>query len=354
MFNPLSSLRRVLSAVADRFAELWPEPEPTSYCIPPAVLYTHAVPHTPTVPMGIPYDAAETKPSTANIIRTSIVLLMSLVASYIAILFVPSDTGFRPLVVDVPVLISVGMFISLLRLLLIPRKITHAESMALIRKDTFRQLRRDAKKGDSTAWMELGKCYLDGFGVSRDLEKAAACFKTAANLNQPDAQCLLAYCHHIGTGVSRVEALVQALRDVGQLPKEEEDGKESQLAISTDESLAAAFARCHTGKTLTIREAATPPRPIMRFLRDQESYALFEDHSICAWSWSGPSATPHTLASLAAAVETRRKDGLPLSAAARDLLIHIVSNSQGWDEAEVDTALLLLAAADRDARLSAA
>ena len=54
MFNPLSSLRRVLSAVADRFAELWPEPEPTSYCIPPAVLYTHAVPHTPTVPMGIP------------------------------------------------------------------------------------------------------------------------------------------------------------------------------------------------------------------------------------------------------------------------------------------------------------
>ena len=292
MLNPLSSLRRVLTAVADRFAK--PQPLPAT-----------------------PFPEAPALTDFQRVMNSALAG-DPLAQHNLALRFQIGD-GVRQ---D-------------------SRQAAH----------WFRQA---AEQGDPNAWLKLGAYYCNGVGVARNEEQAAACFKTAANLNQPDAQCLLAYCHHIGTGVSRVEALVQALRDVGQLPKEEEDGKESQLAISTDESLAAAFARCHTGKTLTIREAATPPRPIMRFLRDQESYALFEDHSICAWSWSGPSATPHTLASLAAAVETRRKDGLPLSAAARDLLIHIVSNSQGWDEAEVDTALLLLAAADRDARLSAA
>jgi len=118
-----------------------------------------------------------------------------------------------------------------------------------------------------------------------------------------------------------------------------------------ENSLAAAFARM----PLTMREAAKPrPVPMKCFRRDQESYFLFEDHSICVWFGFDYFAAPHTLSSLAAAVEARRKDGLPLPAALRELLIHVVNDERGcWTEAETDTALLLLAAADRDARLKA-
>jgi len=95
--------------------------------------------------------------------------------------------------------------------LVIPRNnvMTLGESMALIRKDTFQQLLRAAKKGDPTAWMELGGCYLDGYGVSRNEEQAAACFETAANLNQPGAQFYLGRCYHHGIGVSRDLALAE-------------------------------------------------------------------------------------------------------------------------------------------------
>ena len=120
-----------------------------------------------------------------------------------------------------------------------------------------------------------------------------------------------------------------------------------------ENSLAAAFARRHTGEMpLTIREAARPlPMPIKCFRRDQESYFIFEDHSICVWFGFDHPVLPHTLESLAAAIEDRRKLGLPPPPALRELLIHIVSNEQGgWAEAEVDTALFLLAAADREAR----
>lgn len=122
-------------------------------------------------------------------------------------------------------------------------------------------------------------------------------------------------------------------------------------------SLAAAFARRNMGAMpFTVREAAGPlPMPIKCFRSAQESYLLFEDHSCCVWFGFDYLAITHTLAILAAAVEARRNDGLPLPPALRELLIHIVSNEQGgWEEAEVDTALLLLAAADRDARRSAA
>lgn len=140
----------------------------------------------------------------------------------------------------------------------------------------------------------------------------------------------------------------------------------------------AAITRNHltAPKPFTLREAALgscrPPTPTQRFWRhgfapawdsptcepghpDAENYLIFSDNSIYVGVGFGLPAAPHTLASLAAAIEARRKDGLPLPPALRDLLIHVVSAERGrWTETETDTALLLLAAADRDARLKAA
>jgi len=150
---------------------------------------------------------------------------------------------------------------------------------------------------------------------------------------------------------------------------------------SLENSLAAAFAavclshrNLAAGKPFTLREAfasSRSPIPTDRFQRhcfdptwdsptcetghpDAENYLIFSDNSIYVGVGFGLSAAPHTLSSLAAAVEARRKDGSPLPPALRELLIHVVSAERGcWTEAETDTALLLLAAADRDARLKA-
>lgn len=151
----------------------------------------------------IAYAAAETKTSTVNMIMRSIVLLLSFVASCLAILFIPSEL----------VVVLTGLILGwhFLFHLVIPRNnvMTLGESMTLIHKDTFQQLLRAAKQGDPTAWMELGGCYLDGYGVSRNPEQAAVCFETAANLNQPEAQLQLGRCYHHGIGVTRDSALAE-------------------------------------------------------------------------------------------------------------------------------------------------
>ena len=147
MLNPLSSLRRVLTAVADRFAK--PQPLPATP-IPEAPAQTDIQRVMNTAQAGDP-----------------------LAQHNLALRFQIGD-GVRQ---D-------------------SRQAAH----------WFRQA---AEQGDPNAWLKLGAYYCNGVGVARNEEQAAACFEAGAELNLPEAQLQLGFCYQHGRGVSRDSAAAE-------------------------------------------------------------------------------------------------------------------------------------------------
>lgn len=60
-----------------------------------------------------------------------------------------------------------------------------------------------AEQGNIEAQSNLGICYYNGFGVSKDLEEAVTWFQKAAEQGNARAQCNLGICYYNGSGVSK-------------------------------------------------------------------------------------------------------------------------------------------------------
>lgn len=61
--------------------------------------------------------------------------------------------------------------------------------------------RKAVEKGDVNALINLGTCYLHGYGCAFDLKKAHACFALAAKKGHPEAMDCLSACYELGHGV---------------------------------------------------------------------------------------------------------------------------------------------------------
>ena len=72
---------------------------------------------------------------------------------------------------------------------------------------SFDCFRRAAEKADPNGFINLGTCYLSGYGCRRDPSEAFQCFMTAAEAGHPEGMEHVSNCYRYGTGVARDEAL---------------------------------------------------------------------------------------------------------------------------------------------------
>ncbi len=69
--------------------------------------------------------------------------------------------------------------------------------------DSFEELKGRAEKGDAYAQYQLGVCYANGDGVTKDMQEAVKWYTISAKLGQVEAQINLAGCYHYGEGVDK-------------------------------------------------------------------------------------------------------------------------------------------------------
>jgi len=70
--------------------------------------------------------------------------------------------------------------------------------------DCFRQA---AVKRDPNGFVNLGTCYLRGFGCKQDMALAFLCFKSAADAGHPEAMDNVSACYQFGHGVKKNDEL---------------------------------------------------------------------------------------------------------------------------------------------------
>ncbi|MGN0834003.1 MAG: tetratricopeptide repeat protein [Kiritimatiellia bacterium] len=73
---------------------------------------------------------------------------------------------------------------------------------ALLRK-SYGYFRQAAIKRDPNGFINLGTCYLRGFGCKRDMGLAFVCFKAAADAGHPEGMDNVSACYQFGHGVER-------------------------------------------------------------------------------------------------------------------------------------------------------
>ena len=73
----------------------------------------------------------------------------------------------------------------------------------LITEMSFKELSKLAKKGNTEAQLELGKCYYEGDEVAKDLNEAVNWYRKAALQGLADAQYNLGDCYYKGEGVAK-------------------------------------------------------------------------------------------------------------------------------------------------------
>ena len=81
-------------------------------------------------------------------------------------------------------------------------------------KEGFDCCRRAAEQNDPNAFINLGTCYLRGFGCEQDMSLAFECFRSAAEAGHPEGMDNLSACYQMGHGVARNDelSLVWAMR----------------------------------------------------------------------------------------------------------------------------------------------
>ena len=72
---------------------------------------------------------------------------------------------------------------------------------------SFSCFRQTALKRDPNGFVNLGMCYLRGFGCQQDRDLAFACFKAAADAGHPEGMDNMALCYERGYGVERDDEL---------------------------------------------------------------------------------------------------------------------------------------------------
>ena len=77
-----------------------------------------------------------------------------------------------------------------------------AEELTRAQDESYGYFRRAAAKRDPNGFVNLGACYLRGFGCAVDMELAFRCFESAAKLGHPEGMDNLSACYQFGHGVA--------------------------------------------------------------------------------------------------------------------------------------------------------
>ena len=72
-----------------------------------------------------------------------------------------------------------------------------------ILKQSYVYFSKAAAQRDPNGFINLGTCYLSGFGCQRDLGLAFACFKAAAEAGHPEGMDNVSACYQFGHGVKK-------------------------------------------------------------------------------------------------------------------------------------------------------
>ena len=76
-------------------------------------------------------------------------------------------------------------------------------SLEGILKQSYVYFSKAAAQRDPNGFINLGTCYLSGFGCQRDLGMAFACFKAAAEAGHPEGMDNVSACYQFGHGVKK-------------------------------------------------------------------------------------------------------------------------------------------------------
>lgn len=75
------------------------------------------------------------------------------------------------------------------------------DARAKILTKSFEYFRKAAARKDPNGYINLGTCYLRGFGCKEDMELAFFCFKAAAEAGHPEGMDNVSACYQFGHGV---------------------------------------------------------------------------------------------------------------------------------------------------------
>jgi len=89
----------------------------------------------------------------------------------------------------------------------ISRKGISAFERNAILSESYSYFRKAAIQRDANGFINLGTCYLRGFGCSQDMPMAFACFKAAAELGHPEGMDNMSACYQFGHGVKTDDEL---------------------------------------------------------------------------------------------------------------------------------------------------
>ena len=83
-----------------------------------------------------------------------------------------------------------------------------------ILKNGFGCFKRAAEQRDPNGFINLGTCYLRGFGCEQDMTLAFECFRSAAEAGHPEGMDNMSACYQMGHGVPRDDelSLIWAMR----------------------------------------------------------------------------------------------------------------------------------------------
>lgn len=76
-------------------------------------------------------------------------------------------------------------------------------SLEDILKQSFSYFSKAVAQRDPNGFINLGTCYLSGFGCQRDMGLAFACFKAAAEAGHPEGMDNVSACYQFGHGVQK-------------------------------------------------------------------------------------------------------------------------------------------------------
>ncbi len=77
-----------------------------------------------------------------------------------------------------------------------------AEELTRAQDESYGYFRRAAAKRDPNGFVNLGACYLRGFGCKVDMELAFRCFESAAKAGHPEGMDNMSACYQFGHGVA--------------------------------------------------------------------------------------------------------------------------------------------------------
>ena len=83
------------------------------------------------------------------------------------------------------------------------RTTVSSNDLERILKKSYDFFHRAAVQRDANGFINLGTCYLRGFGCKQDMAMAFACFKAAAELGHPEGMDNVSACYQFGHGIPK-------------------------------------------------------------------------------------------------------------------------------------------------------